>query len=260
MCWPVDEPRLTSLLAQVAAGELTVDAAVRQLRHFALEDLGAIQLDHHRSLRVGFPEVIYAPGKTDAQLHAVIAAQRLAGALVVVTRLASDRVGPLLDAFPDLHYDSDAAILHAPVPPPSLETNVLVIAAGTADLPVAREAALMAMLQGCQVTTLWDAGVAGIHRLTGRQDLLEAADLVIVVAGMEGALPSVVGGLLGKPLIAVPTSTGYGTGLGGFAAMLTMLNSCAAGTVTVNIDNGFGAGYFAGLLARQMDRRMAGGP
>ncbi|MCG3151535.1 MAG: Pyridinium-3,5-biscarboxylic acid mononucleotide synthase [bacterium] len=254
----MDEPRLTSLLSQVAAGELTVDAAVRQLRYFALEDLGAIQLDHHRSLRVGFPEVIYAPGKTDAQLHDVITAQQQAGAVVVVTRLTPDRVAPLRDAFPDLHYDPDAAILHAPVPPPSLDVNVLVIAAGTADLPVAREAALMATLQGCQVTTLWDAGVAGIHRLTGRKDLLEAADLVIVVAGMEGALPSVVGGLLGKPLIAVPTSTGYGTGLGGFAAMLTMLNSCAAGTVTVNIDNGFGAGYFAGLLARQMDRRKAG--
>jgi len=252
----MDEPRLRALLDAVAAGDYTVDAAMSDLRHFALQDLGRIQLDHHRGLRHGFPEVIYAPGKSDDDLTRIVVALIEAQKPVIVTRVGSDSASRLCDIHAELHHDPESRILWNDLAQqPALTVQVLVIAAGTADLPVATEAATIARLAGCLVHTLWDCGVAGIHRLTSRMDLLDAADLLIVVAGMEGALPSVVGGLTDKPIIAVPTSTGYGTGLDGYAAMLTMLNSCAAGTVVVNIDNGFGAGCFAGMLGRQLGKR-----
>jgi NCAIR mutase (PurE)-related protein len=252
----MDEPRLRALLVAVASGATPIESAMSDLKHFALHDLGRIQLDHHRSLRQGFPEVIYGAGKSTEDLARIVATLLADAKPLIVTRLASESALALRDSHPDLHYDPESHILFSDLAQqPMLAVQVLVIAAGTADLPVATEAATIARLAGCHVETLWDCGVAGIHRLTSRMELLENADILIVVAGMEGALPSVVGGLTDKPLIAVPTSTGYGTGLDGYAAMLTMLNSCAAGTVVVNIDNGFGAGCFAGMLGRQLARR-----
>lgn len=253
----MDETSLRGLLEAVAAGSVAPSDALQRLKHFSLEDLGSIQLDHHRELRRGFPEVIYGPGKTLDDLERIIAAQLAHGSQVIVTRVKEDTATVLQARCVGLHYNREAQVLHsAVVPELMLPVTVLVIAAGTADLPVAREAACIAALSGCAVETIADAGIAGVHRLTTHIAALDRADILIVVAGMEGALPSLVGGLTDKPLIAIPTSAGYGSGLGGFAAMLTMLNSCAAGSVVVNIDNGFGAGFFAGLLGRQIARRL----
>lgn len=251
------EEALKALLQEVASGALDPLDAADRLRHLTLHDLGRAQLDTHRYLRQGFPEVVYGAGKCVEDILLIARAILDAGDPLIVTRIEASTARLLMDEYEgDLQYLRGASMLvsnDAWADP--LGVQVLVLAAGTADLPVAEEAAAVAGLSGCAVAKLWDCGVAGIHRLTSQQAMLDAADLIIVVAGMEGALPSVVGGLVRAPLIAVPTSTGYGTGLGGYAAMLTMLNSCAAGTAVMNIDNGFGAGMFAGALARAMGRR-----
>ncbi|HYE76863.1 MAG TPA: nickel pincer cofactor biosynthesis protein LarB [bacterium] len=249
-----------TLIDRIAAGDCPPGEALLQIRRLVVDDLGRAQLDAHRHLRQGFPEVVFAEPKSVEDLRLIAAATLGAGRPLVISRLHSPKAAALLTDFGDqVTYLPDARVLasgDAWAEP--LGVEVLVLAAGTADLPVAEEAAAFARLAGCEVTTLWDCGVAGIHRLTGRSEFLERADLVIVVAGMEGALPSVVGGLTRAPVIAVPTSVGYGTGLDGYAAMLTMLNSCAAGAAVMNIDNGFGAGMFAGALARTIARRRAG--
>ncbi len=242
--------RLRAILEQVAAGSLDAATAFERIKHLPFEDLGFAKVDHHRALRVGVPEVVYAPGKTADQITAVARTLQAAGQSVLITRLAAEPAAAVCAAVPALTYDAGARIAYWRRPDlPRAGSGVIVVAAaGTADLPVAEEAALTAELIGHRVDRVYDVGVAGIHRLFANHERLRTANVLIVVAGMEGALPSVVGGLVSRPLIAVPTSIGYGASFGGLAALLAMLNSCAAGITVVNIDNGFGAGVAASLI------------
>jgi pyridinium-3,5-biscarboxylic acid mononucleotide synthase len=248
----MDRQQLAELLAAVRRGDCPIDDALVRLRGMPFEDLGFAKLDHHRALRNGFPEVILGEGKTHEQLIAIAGRMSAAGANVLVTRLSPEASAGLLAALPGFEYHATPrlAFRRARSVEPAGRGTILVVSAGTADLPVAEEAALSAELMGNRVERLYDVGVAGIHRLLdGRERLWEAA-VLIVVAGMEGALPSVVGGLVERPVIAVPTSVGYGTSLHGLAALLGMLNTCAAGVVVVNIDNGFGAAAAASRINR----------
>ena len=244
--------RLRELLASVAASELSVDEAVESLRQLPFEDLGFAKIDHHRALRTGIPEVILAAGKTAPQIAAIAARMRDAGDRVLITRLEPQTAIDVVAAVPELRYIEvpRMALLERGERPPPGRGVVLVVAAGTSDLPVAEESAVTAEYMGSAVERVYDVGVAGIHRLFAHGDSLRRASVLIVVAGMEGALPSVVAGLVERPVIAVPTSVGYGASFGGLAALLAMLNSCAAGITVVNIDNGFGAGIAAGLINR----------
>lgn len=254
----MDVDRLRSLLEQVKSGEVQVDGALESLRSLPFEDLGFARIDHHRALRNGFPEVIYCPGK--ATEHIVAIAERLAlrSRRVLASRANAEVAEAILTRFPSAIYHSLPKMLVIPgttdaegdAPPTAAKTlgTVLVVSAGTADLPVAEEAAITASEMGSPVERLYDVGVAGIHRLLSSQERLFSANVLIVVAGMEGALASVVGGLVSRPVIAVPTSVGYGASFHGLSALLTMLNSCATGVGVVNIDNGFGAGYLAHLI------------
>jgi NCAIR mutase (PurE)-related protein len=244
--------KLRDILARLASGELDADAAFEAVKHLPFEDLGFAKVDHHRALRAGLPEVIYAPGKTAEHIVGVARALRDSGQRVLITRLSADAAAPVLAALPELTYSATARIAYwrTADPLPAGRGTIVVAAAGTADLPVAEEAALTAELLGNRVDRVTDVGVAGIHRLFAHHDRLRAASVLIVVAGMEGALPSVVGGLVDRPLIAVPTSVGYGASFGGLAALLAMLNSCAAGVTVVNVDNGFGAAVAAHLINR----------
>ena len=239
--------QLEGLLADVAAGRLMPSDALDRLRHFPSEDLSFARLDHHRSLRVGLSEVVYCEGKTVDQV--VTICERLAGMNggFLGTRATEEQATALITRFPAADWNRLGRTVHlkpADAAVPGSKT-VLVVCAGTSDLPVAEEAAVVAGAAGLQVARLADVGVAGLHRLLASKELLDQADVIIVVAGMEGALPSVVGGLVRVPVIAVPTSVGYGTAFGGVAALLAMLNSCAAGVTVVNIDNGFGAAMAA---------------
>jgi pyridinium-3,5-biscarboxylic acid mononucleotide synthase len=249
----VDRAELTSLLRQVAAGGVDVDDAVERLADGPMHgtlDLGFARVDTHRGLRTGDPEVVYAAGKTPEQTVAILRA--LAGQgdrAAVATRLPDDTADAVLAAFPDALLDPVArAVAIGTLPEP--RGTVCVVAAGTSDGPVAAEAAFVARAFGAGVRRVDDVGVAGLHRLMAVRPELDDADCLVVVAGMEGALPSVVGGLTAAPVIAVPTSIGYGASFNGLAALLGMLNSCASGLAVVNIDNGFGAGYFAHLITR----------
>ncbi|HXJ36735.1 MAG TPA: nickel pincer cofactor biosynthesis protein LarB [Candidatus Eisenbacteria bacterium] len=239
----MDREQLADLLRALARGEQTVDAALDRLRALPFEDLGFARLDHHRSLRNGFGEVVFGAGKTAEQIVAI--ADRLATAAgnVLVTRLDADAAAALGRAVPGFRYHDVARLAIRQVRPvePIGTGPLFVLSAGTADLPVAEEAALSAEFLGARVERLYDVGVAGIHRLLAEHQRLWEAAVLVVVAGMEGALPSVVGGLVDRPVIGVPTSVGYGASFGGIAALLAMLNSCAAGVTIVNIDNGFGA-------------------
>jgi NCAIR mutase (PurE)-related protein len=249
----MDRRALEQLLAAVQGGSCSIDQALERLRHFPYEDLGFAKVDHHRGLRNGFPEVILGEGKDAAQVVAIAERLRATGGDVLVTRLGAQAADALRTALPDFRYDATARIAwyRAREARPTGRGSVLVVTAGTADLPVAEEAALSAEIMGNAVERLYDVGVAGIHRLLDGRDRLWSAAVLIVVAGMEGALPSVVGGLVDRPVIAVPTSVGYGTSLGGLAALLGMLNTCAAGVVVVNIDNGFGAAAAATRINQQ---------
>jgi NCAIR mutase (PurE)-related protein len=247
----MDEEAMRTLLEQVAAGAMAPDAAVHRLKRLDVEDLGFARLDHHRALRKGFPEVIYAPGKTPAQVAAI--AERIAatGQTVLATRCEPAHHEAVAAQLPDAVYHSvSRCIVIERDRPPAADGRIVVATGGTSDIPVAEEAALTAGLTGSDVDRLWDVGVAGIHRLLANHDRLLDATVVVAVAGMEGALPSVIGGLVACPVIAVPTSVGYGAAFGGLAALLGMLNSCAPGVCVVNIDNGFGAGYVAGMINR----------
>ena len=239
----MERSQLAELLAAVQRGDCSIDQALARLRAMPFEDLGFARLDHHRALRNGFPEVILGEGKSPEQLIAIAERMAAAGSRVLVTRLGPEGGERLLAALPGFEYHPTPrlALRRAGSAPPTGRGTVLVVSAGTADLPVAEEAALSAELMGNRVERVYDVGVAGLHRLLERREQLWEAAVLIVVAGMEGALPSVVGGLVDRPVIAVPTSIGYGTSLGGLAALLGMLNTCAAGVVVVNIDNGFGA-------------------
>ena len=244
---------LKSLLESVAAGQVSPASALDKLKNFTYESVGDFaKVDHHRTLRTGFPEVIWGPGKTPDQIAQIMEAMRLHNPVVMATRIEPDVFAQLQEKVSDVQYYSTARIcaLAPAAPKPTHPGLISLISAGTSDLPVAEEAAVTAELCGFQVQRLWDVGVAGIHRLLNNRDAIAQADVLIVVAGMEGALPSVVAGLADCPVIAVPTSVGYGASFGGLAPLLTMLNSCAAGIGVVNIDNGFGAAILAGQILR----------
>ena len=248
---------LRSLLTAVARGEINPETALDKLKHLAFEPVEDFaKIDHHRQLRTGFPEVIWGPGKTTAQIAQIIHVLRQNSPVVMATRIEVEIAVQLQEQVTDLVYYPLARICAiaaaAPENPP--KGIISILTAGTADIPVAEEAAVTAQLCGFSVQRLWDVGVAGIHRLLNHRHLLDAADVLIVVAGMEGALPSVVAGLVDRPVIAVPTSIGYGTSFGGIAPLLTMLNSCAVGVGVVNIDNGFGAAMLAGQILRTAAR------
>ncbi|HEX6106382.1 MAG TPA: nickel pincer cofactor biosynthesis protein LarB [Gemmatimonadales bacterium] len=244
--------QLEALLADVAAGRLTPPAALERLRHLPYEDLSFARIDHHRGLRQGQPEVVFCEGKTVEQVVAIC--ERLAAATggFLGTRCSAAQAEALTSRFPRTVWHPLArVVVHAAAeaPPPRTDTGtILVVSAGTSDLPVAEEAAVVAEAFGHPVARLADVGVAGLHRLLAETERLREARVVIVVAGMEGALPSVVGGIVSVPVVAVPTSVGYGASFGGLAALLGMLNSCAAGVTVVNIDNGFGAAAAASRI------------
>jgi pyridinium-3,5-biscarboxylic acid mononucleotide synthase len=246
----VTAEQLDALLAEVAGGRLAPDAALERLRHLPFEDLPFARIDHHRALRQGFPEVVFCEGKTADQVVAICERLERASESFLGTR-ASEAVASRLQArFPAMVWNPLARTVHLPAKQPVRPGPILVVSAGTSDLPVAEEAAVVAEAFGHPVERLVDVGVAGLHRLLAATDQLQRARVVIVVAGMEGALPSVVGGLVGVPVVAVPTSVGYGASFGGLAALLAMLNSCAAGVTVVNIDNGFGAAAAASRICQ----------
>ncbi|MFH1560843.1 MAG: nickel pincer cofactor biosynthesis protein LarB [Chloroflexota bacterium] len=245
----MDSKNLEELLRQVQQGQVGVEEALDRLRILPFEDLGFAKIDHHRALRKGFPEVIYAPGKNLKQLAQI--AQRMAetSSRVLITRADPEAYASIREVLPEAHYNelARAIVLKRGEEAPPVP-GVLTVAAGTADLPVAEEAAITAELMGNEVERLWDVGIAGVHRLLAHLSMLQKARVVVAVAGMEGALPSLIGGLVAAPVIAVPTSVGYGASFQGLAALLAMLNACSPGIAVVNIDNGFGAGYLAGMI------------
>jgi len=243
---------LLEILAEVERGSLTPEAAADRLKSLPFEDLGHARVDHHRSLRTGLPEVIYGAGKTPEQTSAIFTSLVNSGVDVLATRVNSATASALIAQHPTAVYNETARTVSLATGgvARSLRGHIAVVCAGTSDLFVAEEAAVTAETFGTKVTRLYDVGVAGLHRLLAVRGELASADAVIVCAGMEGALPSVVGGLVGVPVIAVPTSVGYGASFAGVTAMLGMLNSCSPNVTVVNIDNGFGAAYTAVLIAR----------
>ena len=244
--------KLERLLKNVKTGKISIDEAITHLKSLPFEDLGYARIDHHRSLRKGFPEVIWGEGKFPSQILSIMKELKRKGQNILITRLDGGKAKVIQKVFPKSQYYPRSKVLTYLIHPlkPEGKGTILVITAGTTDIPVAEEAVVTAQFMGNHVETLYDVGVAGIHRLLSERERLEAARVLIVVAGMEGALPSVVGGLVDRPVIAVPTSIGYGTSFGGVTALLAMLNSCASGVAVVNIDNGFGAGYMASLMNR----------
>jgi NCAIR mutase (PurE)-related protein len=244
--------KLEDLLKKVKLGKVSVEEAMARLKSLPFEDLGYARIDHHRSLRKGFPEVIWGEGKTYGQILSIMKELKRKGQNILITRLEEKKAKAVQKVFPKSRYYPQSKVLTYLTHPvkPEGKGTILVVTAGTTDIPVAEEAFVTAQFMGNRVETLYDVGVAGIHRLLSERERLEAARVLVVVAGMEGALPSVVGGLVDRPVIAVPTSIGYGTSFGGITALLAMLNSCASGVAVVNIDNGFGAGYIASLMNR----------
>lgn len=247
----MDEMSLLELPESVKSKELSVEEAFKKLKDLPYADLGFAKVDFHRQLRQGFPEVIYCSGKTTEQVVTIFKGlyQKCEGNLLA-TRASREVYEAVAAVIPEVQYNELAHLIMLKRGEQKRRGHILVVSAGTSDLPVAEEAALTAEIMGNYVERLYDTGVAGIHRLLSRLDKLHAARVLIVVAGMEGALASVVGGLVDKPVIAVPTSVGYGASFGGLAALLAMLNSCANGVAVVNIDNGFGAGYLANNINR----------
>ena len=249
----MDPKALREMLEAVQRGETNVDDALVTLRDLPFRDLGFANIDHHRALRIGHPEVIYGAGKTAAQLLAIVREIAAHGQNVLATRVPPEAGDWLMKQVPALHYDSLSRTLVLEQRHIELRGRgeICIVSAGTSDQPVAEEAAVTARALGNAVRTIYDVGVAGIHRLLAHRAELEAASVLIVVAGMEAALASVIGGLVPRPIIAVPTSVGYGASFGGIAALLGLLNSCAPGVTVVNIDNGFGAAYAASMINRR---------
>lgn len=244
----MEQKELLALLEQVKSGALSPQQAAEQLAAPAYEDLGYARVDHQRAQRQGAAEVIFGAGKTAEQIEGIARAMIDRGTgNIIITRLSGEKAAALEGRLP-MEYSSVAQLAIANPRPQPLRGEVVVVSAGTSDIAVCEEATLTAQALGSRVTRVYDAGVAGLHRLLASLDILERARVIIAVAGMEGALPSVVGGLVSCPVIAVPTSVGYGANLGGLAALLAMLNSCASGTSVVNIDNGFGAGFLASRI------------
>ena len=248
----MDRERLKKLLNSVRSGKVGVNEALERVRGMPMEDLGFAKIDLHRAVRRGFPEVVYGQGKTIEQIVAIVGTLMRAGQTVLVTRVGPEVHAAVAEIAPKAEYHERPRALVVRVGRKKAgRAGVVVICAGTADLPAGEEAALTAEVMGNRVERIPDVGVAGIHRLTPHRETLLKARVIVVVAGMEGALPSVIAGLTDCPVIGVPTSTGYGAGGKGKAALLSMLNSCAAGLTVVNIDNGFGAGYAAALINRK---------
>jgi len=249
----MDKEVIKSLLEDVQEGSCSIDDALQKLKKFPFDDLGFAKLDSHRSLRQGTPEVIFCEGKTIEQVVLIVKRLTQYHKVVIGTRANQETADAVLKEVPEAVYEKSSRIIRIGKPEvdPDAKGFILVITAGTSDIPVAEEAAVVAEAMGSPVQRIFDAGVSGIHRLFDKIDIIQQAEAVVVVAGMEGALPSIVGGLVDKPVIAVPTSVGYGASFNGLSALLTMLNTCAPGVVTVNIDNGFGAGYFAAMLNRK---------
>jgi len=248
----MDELELRGMLEGVRSGAVPIDDAVSEIRKLPFKDMGFAMIDHHRELRTGYPEVIFCQGKTAEQVKLIVAELLSAGSNILATRARREVYDEVLKAAPDAEFNEAARtiVIKRKQITVGNEKIICVVSAGTSDMPVAEEARVTAETLGNRVETLYDVGVAGIHRLLSNTDKLTRANVIIVIAGMEGALASVVGGLVDKPVIAVPTSVGYGANFGGLSALLTMLNSCASGVGVVNIDNGFGAGYLASLINR----------
>ena len=245
----MDRRHLEELLKNVASGEVSPEKAYESLKILPYEDLGFVNIDQHRTIRTGYPEAVFCQGKTSEQIVAIIKKLAELNDNVIGSRASKENYQSVLEAVPDaVYYEEARMIVVNRNPKPKSEKIIAIVTAGTADIPVAEEAAVTAIMLGNQVDRIYDVGVAGIHRLFAKLDRIRAANVVIVIAGMEGALASVVGGLVETPVIAVPTSIGYGANLGGIAALLSMLNSCANGVGIVNIDNGFGAGYLASMI------------
>ena len=244
----MSDEALSRLLREVREGRTSVDAALAELRWLPFADLGFAKADTHRFLRRRAAEAVYCPGKTVEQILLITRELRRSGAPVLLTRAGTDVAAPILVALPDAQHVTEASLIVVGQMPARRTGNVGVLAAGTGDLGVAEEAAWTAEAMGAAVTRVYDVGVAGLHRLGAQRDLLQQTRALVVVAGMDGALPAVVAGLTSAPVIGVPTSVGYGAHLGGLAPLLTMLNACAPGVAVVNIDNGFGAGYLAAII------------
>lgn len=247
----IDPDKLRDLLNSIRDGGVSVDDALTRLKGLPYEDVGFAAIDHHRALRRGFPEVVYGEGKTPEQIAAIGEKLAAQNGRLLVTRIGVEAYQALKERVPGALYNASARAAYLESEAREKLPGVAVCSAGTSDQPVAEEAYVTAELMGCAVERLYDVGVAGIHRLLDRLDVLQSANAIVVVAGMEGALPSVVAGLVSAPVIAVPTSVGYGASLQGLAPLLAMLNSCSPGVSVVNIDNGFGAGYMAAVINHQ---------
>ena len=246
----MDKEKIAELLENVRSENIEISEALEIIKALPYKDLGYAKIDTHRDLRKGFPEVIFCEGKSLEQIRGIIRHLSDKNRVVMGTRATQEIFQTIREVRPDCkYYEKARIVVIGKEPEANSKRKILVISAGTSDIPVAEEAAVTARMMGNCVETLYDVGVAGIHRLLSQIETLFSADVIIVVAGMDGALPSVVGGLVDKPIIAVPTSIGYGASFRGVAALLTMLNSCAPGVTVVNIDNGFGAGYSASLIA-----------
>jgi NCAIR mutase (PurE)-related protein len=249
----MDKDLLTQLLASVAGGRTSVDDAAEKLQHIAYEDITYAHIDHHRSLRKGFPEVIFGEGKTSDQITGIMEKMADQENIILVTRVDQQKADRVLARFPKAVYHADARMIVMELKAVATRGRgpILIISAGTSDIPVAKEAYLTAKAMGNTVDTIYDVGVSGIHRLLNHKKKIDQAAVLIVAAGMEGALPSVVAGMVDRPVIAIPTSVGYGVNLGGLTALFAMLNSCSSNVAVVNIDNGFGAGYMASMINRE---------
>ncbi len=243
---------LKQILNAVASGKTPVDDAIASLKNLSIEDIDYAHIDHHRSLRKGFPEVIFGQGKSSDQIIGIMERMMIQEDVILVTRVNKENAEKVISKIPDADYHEDAGMIICATKEISDQGKgtILVISAGTSDMHVAKEAFLTAWAMGNHVETIFDVGVAGIHRLFNHREIIESASVIIVAAGMEGALPSVVAGMVSCPVIAVPTSIGYGASLGGLTALFAMLNSCSSNVAVVNIDNGFGAGYMASTINR----------
>lgn len=248
----MDQDILRDLLVRLNKGEVTVEDTLERLKSLPFEDLGFACIDHHRSLRKGLSEVIFGEGKEVSEIVGIMERMVARDQNIMVTRLLPEKAGEIQRRFPDSTYNAKSMVLTLIKHPvkKSGKGTILVMSAGTSDIHVAEEAALTASFMGNEIDTIYDVGISGLHRILGQRERIMKASVIVVVAGMEGALPSVVAGLVDKPVIAVPTSVGYGASFSGIAALLGMLNSCAAGVTVVNIDNGFGAGYAASIINR----------